>query len=102
MLDRCILRKEAYDYIVQRLSNLPTSSEQNWQQCIELDELWQLKEGTVDPSMALVTTLQDLFKGIIKDSEIEEHLVAPFKRYEIYYCIKMKEAPCPDVMISIR
>ncbi len=79
MLDRVKSRKEAYRYIVQRLSILHsemTGSE--WMQSLPLDELKQLKEGDADPSEALVDFLKGQFKGLVNDTEIDSHLVEPF------------------------
>ena len=58
------LRKEAYQYILKILSNLPASAdEKNWIQYIPLEELRLIKEGIADPSPALVALLKDLLRG---------------------------------------
>jgi hypothetical protein len=79
MSDRIKVRKEAYEYILHRLSSIHaevTSTE--WMQSIPLDELRLLKEGVADPSAALVSSLKDLLKGAVNDFEIDSHLVEPF------------------------
>jgi hypothetical protein len=81
MTDRCNLRKEAYKYVLEKLSNLPASAgNRNWIQCVPLEELRLLKEGIADPSAALVALLQDLVGDSISDVEIQAHLVAPFEK----------------------
>jgi hypothetical protein len=81
MLDRCNLRKEAYKYILHRLSNLPASAgNKNWIQCVPLEELRLLKEGIADPSATLVALLNDLVGDTVTDLEIQAYLVTPFKQ----------------------
>jgi hypothetical protein len=79
MTDRVKVRKEAYQYILQRLSTLHTEvTNSDWMQSIPLDELRLLKEGIADPSTALVALLKDQLKGMVNDIEIDSHLVEPF------------------------
>jgi hypothetical protein len=81
MSDRCNLRKEAYRYILQRLSDLPASAgNKNWLQCVSLEELLQLKEGIADPSAALVALIKDLVGDTVSDIEIQVRLVTPFQK----------------------
>jgi hypothetical protein len=81
MLDRCDLRKEAYKYILQRLSNLPASAgNRNWIQNVPLEELRLLKEGIADPSVALVAFLKDLVGDTVTDQAIQANLVTPFRQ----------------------
>jgi len=78
---KCDLRKEAYRYIQERTSKLPVGScNADHALSIPLDELRQLKEGTADPSTALVAALKQLFSGTVTEAEIDAHLVAPFKK----------------------
>jgi hypothetical protein len=79
MTDRVKIRKEAYQYILHRLSTLHADmTRSEWDQSIPLDELRLLKEGLADPSDALVSVLKDLLKGMVNDIEIDSHLVEPF------------------------
>jgi hypothetical protein len=79
MTDRIKYRKEAYQYILQRLSTAHAEvTGTDWMQSIPLDELKLLKEGLADPSEALVSALKDQLKGVVNDLEIESHLVEPF------------------------
>lgn len=75
-------RKEAYRYILERLSKLPVASCAAEQYLsISLDELRLLKEGVTDPSAALVAALKQLFRGIITEAEIA------------LICVSMKRIP---------
>jgi hypothetical protein len=79
MTDRVKVRKEAYQYILQRLSSLHADViDTEWMQSIPLDELRLLKEGVADPWAALVALLKDQLKGRVKEIEIDSHLVEPF------------------------
>ncbi|MBN1189133.1 MAG: hypothetical protein JXA46_05210 [Dehalococcoidales bacterium] len=80
MNDRVESRKEAYSYIVQKLSTLhPDVTVGGWMQNVSLEDLRLLKEGLADPSAALVDLLKEEMKGMVNDLEIEMHLVEPFK-----------------------
>jgi hypothetical protein len=73
-------RKEAYQYILKILSNLPASADdKNWIQYIPLEELRLIKEGIADPSPALIALLKDLVSGHVSRIEIDSHLVTPFE-----------------------
>jgi hypothetical protein len=77
------LRKEAYRYIQERLSKLPASSGDVVQYItISLEELRMLQKGMADPSETLVTTLKQLFKGVVTETEIDAQLVLPFERHK--------------------
>jgi hypothetical protein len=79
MIDRVKVRKEAYQYILQKLSTLHSEmTGAEWMQSIPLDELRLLKEGAADPSTALVSFLKDMLKGSVNDIEIDSRLVEPF------------------------
>ena len=54
MSNRCDLRKEAYRYIREKLCSTHVSSDAGWDITISLYELSLLREGTADPSAALV------------------------------------------------
>jgi hypothetical protein len=80
MSDRCNLRKEAYQYILLKLSNLPASAGgKNWLQSISLEEILLLKEGIADPSESLVALVKDLVGDTVSDLEIQAHLITPFQ-----------------------
>ena len=82
MSNRCDLRKEAYRYIREKLCSTHVSSDAGWDITISLYELSLLREGTADPSAALVASLKRLFKGTVPETEIDAHLVAPFEEHE--------------------
>jgi len=82
-------RKEAYEYIVNTLSQppwhipLPRSDERLADilgGTVGLtDSIQQLREGTQNPTNVLLTAFRDLVEGIVADSTIDEYLVAPFQ-----------------------
>ena len=75
------LRKLAYGYIVDRLSNSSVSIDDSHQYSnVSLHELMLLKEGLADPSVQLVALLKQLLRGSVTEVEIDAHLVAPFKK----------------------
>ncbi len=77
------LRKEAYKYISEVLSLLPVGScYPDHYTIVLLSELVLLKEGSADPSAALVTSLKQLLEGTVAEAEIEAHLVVPFEKHE--------------------
>lgn len=76
------LRKEAYRYIKDRLCSACFSGEAGKYVTISLYELSLLKEGTADPSAGIVSSLKRLPKGIITETEIDAHLVAPFEEHK--------------------
>ena len=79
-MSKCNLRKEAYRYIQKRLSKLPVGScDADQGLSIPLDELTQLKEGVADPSVVLLATFRQLFIGAVTETEIDAHLVKPFR-----------------------
>lgn len=80
MVARSELRKEAYQYILQILRNLPsTADKEKWSQCIPLEELRLVKEGIADPSPAIVASLKSLIGGAVSETAINAHLVKPFE-----------------------
>lgn len=72
-------RREAYRYILERLSMLPPGPASGdsfvW---IPLDELKLLKEGVSGPSAALVASLTVLLQDVVSPEELRSHLVDPF------------------------
>jgi hypothetical protein len=72
------LRKQAYNYITEKLAALPVESESDQNLYIPLEDLRLLKEGKANPSAELMSSLRCLFENIIGDNELEIHLVAPF------------------------
>lgn len=81
---RSALRREAYKYILERLSKLGISyGDIDSLPNIPLDEIRLVKEGIADPSLALVTALKRLMRGIIHEREIEDYLVKPFEQHEL-------------------
>ncbi len=79
-MSKCDIRKEACKYIQKRLRKLPVGScDVDQGLSIPLDELTQLKEGVADPSVVLVATLKQLFRGTVTEAEIDAHLVKPFR-----------------------
>ena len=82
MVARSELRKEAYRYIIKILGDLSTAADKEKKaQCISLDELLLIKEGTRDPSPALVALLKDMIKGSkVTEAAIQTHLVKPFEK----------------------
>lgn len=82
-------RKEAYEYIIHALSQppwhipLPVSDEHLANKlggAVGLrDSIRQLREGTHNPTNSLMTVFKVHIKGIIADSEVDAHLVTPFK-----------------------
>jgi len=77
------LRKEAYRYILERLSKLPIDFHNaDRSLSIPLSELRLLKEGISDPSAALVASLKQLLKGMVTEAEIDAYLVTPFEQHE--------------------
>jgi hypothetical protein len=76
------LRREAYKYILERLSKLGIDYRDiDSMPNIPLDEIRLIKEGTADPSSALVASLKRLMKGIVDEREIENYLVKPFQQH---------------------
>jgi flagellar motor protein MotB len=83
MLNRSDLRKEAYQYILERLCKLSTGSDNAEPSLtISLHEINLLKEGTADPSASLVAALKQLFRDSVAEEEINAHLVVPFEKQE--------------------
>jgi hypothetical protein len=79
-MSKCDLRKQAYRYIQERLSKLPAGCcDADQGLSIPLDELTQLKAGVADPSVVLVATLKQLFRGTVIEAEIDASLVKPFR-----------------------
>jgi hypothetical protein len=77
---RSDLRKEAYSYILRILNGLSVNAdEKRGEAPLSLDELRLIKEGTADPSAALVALIKSLLCGTVSEAEIEAHLVTPFK-----------------------
>jgi len=73
------IRREAYRYILEKLTSLPVrAGNPNESPSITLSELMLLKEGLADPSAELVTLLKQLLRGYVTEAEIDAHLVAPF------------------------
>jgi hypothetical protein len=80
MSTRSELRKEAYQYILHILSRLPPSdTNKEWIDFIPLDELRQLKEGSSDPSPALVSIIKGLLNDMVHESVVDSYLVTPFE-----------------------
>jgi hypothetical protein len=74
------LRKEAYQYILQIFSGISESeNEENGDVSIPLEELRLIKEGIADPSPSLVALIKNLLGHTLSVSEIDAHLVTPFK-----------------------
>ena len=81
-ISRSELRKDAYKYILDRLSKLQVESfDRDSIPEISLDEIRLIEEGKVDPSSALVASLKRLLKGIVDEREIENYLVKPFEQH---------------------
>ncbi len=69
------VHREAYRYILGRLSKLPADVARDESiPDISLEELNLLKEGRADPSASLVASLKQLLTGTVTESEIEAHL----------------------------
>lgn len=84
MTARIVLRKEAYQYVLQVLGYLSSSAdERHWGQLIPLEELRLIKEGVADPSPALVALLKESLRGIVSESAIDLHLVTPFEKWPL-------------------
>ena len=80
-MSRKQLRKEAYKYVLERLSGLPPhSSDLGSPPNISLGDLRLLKEGLADPSAELVASLKQLLRGFVMEAEIDAHLVVPFNK----------------------
>jgi len=73
------LRKQAYNYITEKLAALPVESVRDQNLLIPLEDLRLLKEGKANPSAELMTSLRCLFENIMGDNEFEMNLVAPFE-----------------------
>ena len=74
------LRQEANKYILEKLVKLSTrSSNVDLSSGVPLHELLLLKEGTADPSPALIASIRELLRGIATEAEIKAHFVEPFK-----------------------
>ena len=77
-------RKRAYSYILKKAKELDLagnyrhSKVANGIDYISLNNLIELKEGTSDPPLQLVTSLKNLLKGITNETEIDKYLVQPF------------------------
>ena len=79
---RSALRLEAYKYILERLSKLGIAyGDIDSLPNISLDEIKLIKEGTADPSLALVASLKCLMRGIVDEREIDHYLVNPFQHH---------------------
>ena len=79
-MDRQQLRKQAYDYIRDQLSTLQGPAPgTDPSSIILLEDLRQLREGIADPSPGLVVALKRLLRGVVMESEIEAHIVTPFR-----------------------
>ena len=82
-MSRSALRRDAYKYILERLSKLRIGlCDEDSLSNITLDEIRLLKEGMADPSAALVASLKRLLKGIVSEVEIETYLVKPFEEHD--------------------
>jgi hypothetical protein len=80
-VERSILRKQAYKYIVERLSHLPAiNGSKDSLHNISLEDLKLLKEGEADPSLALVNIIKHLLAGSVTETEINTYLVNPFEK----------------------
>jgi hypothetical protein len=81
-MERSSARREAYRYILERLSGLNVGPQGRdsvvW---IPLDELRQLREGTGDPSTRLVASLCLVLGDLVSPEDIHAHLIAPFESY---------------------
>ncbi len=81
MTARSDLRKEAYHYILQILSDVSVNDkEESRVTCIPLEELRLIKEGIADPSPDLVTLLKSMLCDTVSESVLDSHLVAPFEK----------------------
>ena len=80
-MSRNQLRREAYKYVLERLSSFPTrSSDLGFPPIISLGDLMLLKEGLADPSAELVASLKRQLRGFVMEAEIDAHLVVPFNK----------------------
>ena len=78
------LRKTAYEYIKGKIGGLhELSHDADHPSTIPLNELMLLKEGIADPSAELVTSLKQLLRGSVTETEIDAHLVAPFQQRRV-------------------
>ncbi|MBA7476027.1 hypothetical protein ES707_11402 [subsurface metagenome] len=82
-MSRNQLRKEAYKYVLERLSSLPPprSSGLGSPPNISLSDLILLKEDLADPSAELVASLKQLLRGSVVEAEIDAHLVVSFNKF---------------------
>jgi hypothetical protein len=83
MIGRSELRKEAYKYILEIITQLPSANNKNYIQSISLEELRLIRDGIEDPSPSLIASIKELFNGTISTAEIDSHLVIPFERNNI-------------------
>jgi len=80
MIDKSLQRKEAYEYIISKLNNLPSDvNDKDGFQIISLEDLWLLKEGVADPSEALVSVIKQFLGRSVNKVELYNYLVNPFK-----------------------
>jgi hypothetical protein len=72
------IRKQAFAYIAENLTDLPVDSSADPVLCVPLEDLRLLREGLADPSAELVASLRILLGHAVGDNEFEMHLVTPF------------------------
>ena len=79
-MSRCQLRKQAYQNTQQSLGCLPFDSYiVDRSSVISLDDLVRLKAGEIDPPMALISVLKQLYPDRVTQAEIDAHLIVPFQ-----------------------
>jgi len=85
MLSSIDLRKQAYQFVYEKIKELETQFSYNIEKYSEgtdivyLADLDKLKRGVADPSGELVAILQKLLNRVASEGEIEENLVKPFQ-----------------------
>jgi hypothetical protein len=80
-MSRKQVRKEAYKYVLERLSSSQIlSNDLGSSPNISLSDLMLLKEGLANPSAELVASLKQLLRGFVMEAEIDAHLVVPFNK----------------------
>jgi len=78
-------RKKAYSYILKKLKELDPASNYrlsiivNGIDYISLNHLIELKEGTSDPPLQLVTNLKKILQLTTSEVEIDKYLIQPFQ-----------------------
>ena len=84
MLSKIKQRKQAYEFIYQKVEELETKGSYGIDESMEktdivyLEDLDKLKKGIADPSYELVSILKKLLRPVASNIEIEGHLVKPF------------------------